>query len=176
MTDNLRTKFYQVVNAFVANEADLFSVDVNERTISSKLACYLDRCFADWDVDCEYNRLGSMGTRKLIDLSKEKFSEAKEKGVIPEHITTLDELEKSGLGVSVFPDIIVHHRTHKFENLLIVEIKKANNPDVGLGWDEFKIHFFIEKLQYKAGAFVVFNTESKDDNKTNLVKSFDWFE
>ena len=127
MTDNLQSTFHQVVNDFVANEADLFSVDVNERTISSKLACYLDKCFADWDVDCEYNRLGS-GRRELIDLSKEKFLEAKAKGVIPKHITTLDELDKSGLGVSVFPDIIVHHRTQEFENLLIVEIKKSEQP------------------------------------------------
>jgi hypothetical protein len=116
-----------------------------------------------------------MGQRKLIDRSKEKFREAKAVGIIPTQITTLEELVKSDLAVSVFPDIIIHHRTHAFENLLIVEIKKANNPDVGLGWDEFKIEFFIGVLRYKAGAFVVFNTEPTDDNTTSLVKSITWF-
>jgi hypothetical protein len=57
-----------------------------------------------------------------------------------------------------------------------VEIKKANNSDVGLGWDEFKINFFIKVLRYKAGAFVVFNTESTDDNPASLIKSITWFD
>jgi hypothetical protein len=121
MADNLQEIFHHVVNDFVENEPKLFSVDVNERTLSSKLACYLSDCFSDWDVDCEYNRLGDMGQRKLIDRSKEKFKEAKAAGIIPTQITTLEELVKSDLAVSIFPDIIIHHRTHEFENLLIVD-------------------------------------------------------
>lgn len=174
MTDDLQELFYRAVTDFIENETDLFFVNVSERTLSSKLACYISEYFFGWDVDCEYNRLGSVGHRKLIDRSKEKFKQARAAGIIPPPITSLDELVKSDLGVSVFPDIIVHHRTHKFENLLIVEIKKANNPDVELGWDEFKIRFFMEVLRYKAGAFVVFNTASKDDNPANLVK-ITWF-
>lgn len=175
MAGSLQEIFHQAVNDFVENETELFYVEVSERTLSSKLACYLSECFSDWDVDCEYNRLGSMGQRKLINQSKEKFKKEKAAGIIPTQITTLEELVKSNLGVSVFPDIVVHHRTHEFENLLIVEIKKANNPDVGLGWDEFKIRFFIEVLRYKAGVFVVFNTEPADGNTASLVKSITWF-
>lgn len=100
--------------------------------------------------------------------------EAKAEGVIPEHITTLEELETSKHGISVFPDIIVHHRAKELDNLLIVEIKKQNNPDMDLGWDEFKIDFFIKFLHYQAGVFVVFNTELSDGEKTDRLKII-WF-
>ncbi len=175
MTENIQETFHQALDEFVSNEADLISADANERTISSKLAEYMGKYFSGWDVNCEYNRLGA-GRQKLIDLSRRKFKEAKAKGIIPERITDLDELEKSGLGVSVFPDIIVHHRGHEFENLLIVEVKKSNNPDIKLGWDEFKIDFFMRVLGYEAGAFIIFNVNASGDNKANYVECIKWFE
>lgn len=73
MLEELKETFEKAVDDFMVNEPELFYVDVNERTISSKLACYLAKYFPDWDVDCEYNRLGSEGKRKLIDFSKKNF-------------------------------------------------------------------------------------------------------
>lgn len=175
MDNRIKELFDKALKEFLENEKDLFFADVGERTLSSKLACYLSKYFSDWDVDCEYNRLGSKGQKKLIDRSKEKFKEEQEAGIIPTQITTLEELVKIDLGVSVFPDIIVHHRTKELENLLIVEIKKAKNPDVESGWDEFKIEFFIKELRYEAGVFLVFNTKPKDDNVDSIVKSITWF-
>ena len=34
----------------------LFELDANERTLTHRLALYLDSEFAGWNVDCEYNR------------------------------------------------------------------------------------------------------------------------
>lgn len=36
----------------------LFEVEINEPTISSRLAHFLRQQFPEWDVDCEYNRDG----------------------------------------------------------------------------------------------------------------------
>ncbi len=172
MTEDIQHALLQAIDKFIANESNLLSVNANERAISSKLAEYMRPYFEGWDIDCEYNRLGKTGRRKLIDYSEKKFKEAKNQGIVPVHVESLDKLEKSGLGVSVYPDIIVHHRTQEFGNLLIVEIKKTNNPDVGLGWDEFKIRFFIEVLNYQAGAFITFNT---GDKSNNFVEKISWF-
>ena len=34
----------------------LLTTNINERSISHRLAVYLQLQFPDWDVDCEYNR------------------------------------------------------------------------------------------------------------------------
>lgn len=174
MNENIKALFLQALEDFLANEADLLDVDINERAISSKLALYLSKFFPNWNVDCEYNRLGRMG-RKLIAHSKHYFEQAKAKGIIPENIKTFSELQKSEFRVAVYPDIIVHHRMHEFDNLLIIEIKKANNPAVRLGWDEYKINFFIDVLHYKTGVFVVFNTGDHSIGDHRIVNSIKWF-
>ena len=101
----------------------LFHVDSNERSIAHKLAERLVPHFSPWDVDCEYNRIGKEKRHKLVHVSKKAFMHAKEKGIIPNHIIPLEELEERKDAVPIFPDIIVHRRTEIFENLLIIEIK-----------------------------------------------------
>jgi hypothetical protein len=44
---------------FFKNEFDLIDVDANERSISHKLAEYIQKHTSDWNVDCEYNRDGN---------------------------------------------------------------------------------------------------------------------
>lgn len=46
------------------NDSFLLENEVNERTIAHKFAEYLQKQFPDWNVDCEYNRMGdkSQGT------------------------------------------------------------------------------------------------------------------
>ena len=79
------------------NDHELFETKANERSISHKLAEYLQQRFPEWHVDCEYNRYGR-------DIKRLKEGE--------EH--------------RVYPDIIVHMRNTAY-NLLVIELKCRND-------------------------------------------------
>jgi len=93
----------------------LFENDASERSICHRLAIYLQIQFYDFDVDCEYNcdhndewlvkRLDNPQLLAFIRAHKPTFN---------------------GDSVTVFPDIIVHHRNTD-ENLLVIESKKTTS-------------------------------------------------
>ncbi|OPY57646.1 MAG: hypothetical protein A4E49_00015 [Methanosaeta sp. PtaU1.Bin112] len=113
-------------------DRELLSMDANERSITHKLAEYLQDEFPDWNVDCEYNRLGGIPKRLLI-----RFS---------------DEVDpKSTEAITVFPDIIVHRRGTK-QNLIVIEVKKASgqsNSDQSKTKDIVKLEEFTRDPNYK---------------------------
>ncbi len=92
-------------------DAYLFETDVNERSISHKFVSYLQEEFKGWDVDCEYNR--DHHDPKILNLPG---------------ISSLEVRPDDVQAKTVYPDIIVHHRGTE-DNLLVIEIKKANNPE-----------------------------------------------
>lgn len=94
---------------FAKRERTLLEANVNERSLTHKLAEHLQAVFPSWNVDCEYNRLGQMVKR---------LPRAEE--------TTTDDTE----GRSIFPDIIVHKRGAN-QNLLVIEAKKTTNQLTG---------------------------------------------
>lgn len=119
----------------------LLEKDVNERSISHMLAFYLKNEFIDWDVDCEYNRIGAYAKKKIYELYEE-----------------LERIESSNLvkdiyGKTVYPDIIVHRRGKKEENLLVIEIKKSNSR-VNDNIDKRKLEKFCTQLDYSYGVFL----------------------
>jgi hypothetical protein len=83
------------------NDSSLLKLRVNERAIAHKLAEYLQMQFPDWNVDCEYNKMG--------DLPKEL-----------DDIAGCDEHKRNN---RIYPDIIVHLRNQE-RNLLVIELKK----------------------------------------------------
>jgi len=95
------------IDALTIGEPEIFAVDVNERSVSARLAIHLQHHFPDWHVDCEYNRLGE-------DIKRLPRAEE----------TRTDETE----GRTIYPDIIVHRRG-KAANLLVIEVKKDGNDD-----------------------------------------------
>ena len=108
MQTEMQAELDKVVSAlgeFYAREAYLFEKDLGERTLTHRLAVYLERQYPGWQVDCEYDRLGERTLRMP-------------KGSI---VSTDDHL-----GKSVYPDIVVHRRAIP-ENLLAVEVRKASN-------------------------------------------------
>src|SRR5712691_104052 len=112
------------------NDARLFEVSVNERSITHKLAEYLQQEFADRNVDCEYNR-------SLDEVKRVSF---------PETGVEWDDLESK----TVFPDIIVHTRGAK-RNLLVIEVKKSNSR-VSDSFDKIKLKAFLrDPFNYKFG-------------------------
>ncbi|MGB9117872.1 hypothetical protein [Bradyrhizobium sp.] len=104
----MQTELDKVVTAlseFYARETFLFEHDLGERTLTHRLAVHLEKQFAGWDVDCDYDRLGAR-TLRLPH------------GTI---VSTDDHL-----GKSIYPDIVVHQRDIP-NNLLAVEVRKAGN-------------------------------------------------
>jgi hypothetical protein len=113
----------------------LLDRDVNERSVSHKLAEYLQRSFRHWHVDCEYNRNHDM--TKRLKWSRE------------------EEPVNSRKASTVYPDIIVHRRDTD-DNLLVVEIKKVENSSPQSDErDRDKLRAFVGRpYDYQHGLFL----------------------
>ena len=98
-------KVVAALREFYAREIFLFEHDLGERTLTHRLAVHLEKQFAGFDVDCNYDRLGAR-TLRLPH------------GTI---VSTDDHF-----GKSIYPDIVVHQRAVP-NNLLAIEVRKANN-------------------------------------------------
>ena len=99
------SKLLTAIEDFYAHEAFLLEKDLGERTLTHRLAVYVERRFPGWQVDCDYSRLGE----RLLRLPH---------GTI---VSTDDTL-----GKSIYPDIVVHQRAVPL-NLLAIEVRKATN-------------------------------------------------
>ena len=122
----------------------LLEVDANERSISHRLALYLEEEFPGRDVDCEYNRDRHEPKRLQLE---------------PENVRSDDEQ-----GKTVYPDIIVHKRGEP-RNLLAIEIKKdtGENGDKDLQ----KLRALRHQLGYSYALFIRFGTR-RDAGVTEL--------
>jgi len=98
-------KFAAALKEFYAREAFLFEHDLGERTLTHRLAVQLERQFPDFEVDCDFDRLGP----RTLQLPHGSI------------VSTDDHL-----GKSIYPDIVVHQRTVP-NNLLAIEVRKASN-------------------------------------------------
>lgn len=132
------------------NDYDLLDCNVNERTISCRLAVYLQQGFQDWNVDCEYNR-NMDDPKKLKNLPWRRND-----------VTDYDSDAKT-----VYPDIIVHHRQSR-ENLLVIEMKKAGrNADRVVSKDVAKLEAFTkgEEYGYRFGLLLIVSRESSPNQE-----------
>ena len=123
----IRERVQGALDLLLKHDRFLLEHDVNERSITHKLAQYLQENFPGWDVDCEYNRIGN----QRIDPKRLQFDVNQ---------TSTDDDQ----GKTVYPDIIVHHRRIQ-DNLLVIEIKKSTNPETG-DHDEQKLRAFTKQL------------------------------
>ena len=104
----MHTELDKVVAAlkeFYAREVFLFEHDLGERTLTHRLAVYVERQFPDFEVDCDFDRLGP----RTLNLPRGSI------------VSTDDHL-----GKSIYPDIVVHQRAVP-NNLLAIEVRKASN-------------------------------------------------
>jgi len=120
---------YQIL---IEKDGYLLKVNANERSITHRLAIYLEVAFPEYDIDCEYNRDG-LDPKKLIDFKKE-----------------IDSDDTNG--TTVFPDIIIHRRG-KRDNFIVIEAKKTSSRD---NTDKEKLVTYKEDLSYKHAYFVRF--------------------
>lgn len=133
----------------------LLEENANERSITHKLAEYLQQEFKDWNVDCEYNRMWNDFEidKKIIELE--------------EDIASVYDTDAK----TVFPDIIIHKRENK-DNLLVIEVKKSNNTADKL-MDKIKLETFTysDHFKYLFGLNLVIPVKN-DYDKPNLK----WYE
>jgi len=141
---------------FLETDEFLLAAEANERSITHKFAEYLQNNLEDnWDVDCEYNRVGNDSKKIIAEINE----------IIGEDSVEISDIKAK----TVYPDIIVHKRNllgHE-NNLLVVEAKK----DATLQVKEKE----IEKLKkikraygYQFAVFLNFLTK----NNHNIVIDF----
>jgi hypothetical protein len=118
----------------------LLESDVNERSITHRLATYLQSQFPDWHVDCEYNR--NHDDVKRLELAERQTTDV------------------SLVAVTVYPDIIVHRRDTD-ENLLVIEMKKSTNRESS-EYDIQKLTAFKRELGYTFAVFVLLGSGVKN--------------
>lgn len=153
-TTGLHAKVGNALLEFFRKDDDLLFLDVNERSITHKLAEHLQCQFEDNDelkVDCEYNRRGKI-TKKLP---------------WGDEPTRKDCLRAK----TVYPDIIVHRRGYKCDNLLLIEVKKSNGDDAHR--DEEKLRAFTMPggdYEYELGLFLEIDVAKKRMNHVECFK------
>ena len=151
----------QVALAELRSDEMLFRLHANERSITHRLAVYLEQPFDGWDVDCEYSRIGEDPNdyKRLL----------------------LPTTEQANLfdmnGSRVYPDIVIHHRRQNTtsDNLLVIEVK-AVWSQVSDEQDFKKLNAFTGQypvdqfVTYRFGLFLKFN-ENGEVAKSQLFES-----
>jgi hypothetical protein len=137
--ESVENKLSAALSKLLERDSYLLVNNENERSISHRLGMYLQEEFTQWDVDCEYNR--NYEAIKSLEL--------------PRTDTSFDDTN----AVTVFPDIIVHHRGAS-DNLLVVEVKKSTNRDSG-NWDIQKLRAYKDQLHYEYAVFLRLMTDTE---------------
>lgn len=101
----VKDKILRAYRMLFTRDSHLLVADANERSITHRLAIYIQNEFPEYDIDCEYNRNGL--TPKRLDSFKKQIE------------------NNDSTGSSVFPDIIVHHRGTN-DNFIVIEAKKSS--------------------------------------------------
>lgn len=138
--ENINEKLKQAVNSLIEHDGYLLRKDVNERSITHRLAMYLQDLFNEWDVDCEYNR--NFEYVKTLQL--------------PKRLIDWDDTDAR----TVYPDIIIHHRGTE-ENLLVIEIKKTTSTERS-NLDKRKLSAFKDELGYHYAVALKLRTNRAD--------------
>ena len=172
----IERKLNSALTALYTKDVHLLKENLNERSITHRLAVYLQREFRGYDVDCEYN-----GNVKAAD--------GKGRKTIPDELCPrLKEYKRrnydDAADLSVFPDIIIHKRGENKRNLLIIEAKKALNAslrvgDIGREFDYYKLCQYTNQQNsgarffYEMGCFIEIGT-GRERNYSRLPRII-WF-
>ena len=148
------------LNMLFENDKVLIENDVNERSITHRLALYIENYLSDscteemkgLSVDCEYNR-----NWDLEPYSPKKLSWDSEE--LKDLIDEFDLSPGKVLEFSCYPDIIVHQRGKNENNILVVEVKKQSSKLKDEKYDLCKVKAFTEesennKYKYQFGVFI----------------------
>jgi hypothetical protein len=132
MHDNEELRVRETITAAMArlleHDPELLRLDVNERTITARLAEYIQAGLPEWHVDPEYNRIRNRVKHVEID----------------------------GRAVNVVPDIIAHRR-NSGDNLFVLEAKKVGDDEAN-EYDRRKIQALKEQQNYRYAVFLLLRT------------------
>ena len=146
--DELKNSVQAALMRLRMQDSFLLQANTNERTISHKLAEYLQAEFPQFNVDCEYNRHGG-------DIKKIRK---------PKPDVEWDDVQ----GKTIFPDIIVHKRNTDNHNLLVIEIKKSTNR----GSRQFDVDKLVvltkDDYRYQFGLLLEVSLNNEND-------MFEWY-
>lgn len=138
------------IDQIVRHDFDLLNLDVTERSLSHKLAHYMELSGIvqpPLTVDCEYNRHFNDPKRLRLRRRKAKDRELR--------------------ATTVFPDIVVHERNSDANNLLVLEMKK---PGEDMAYDSEKLYAFQSELGYIHAGHVILGL----DESENLIRKVIW--
>ena len=143
-------RFVKAVQCFVVNEKFLLKNNLNERTMTHKLAEYLQKEYCEYHVDCEYNRMPDKSSESYI--KKSLPIDTKKKKISWDDTT----------GATVFPDIIIHKRGTNKNNFIVIEAKKKVNIS-SRDMDFIKLRAFTSPLglRYKYGVYIEFDEQGE---------------
>ena len=127
----IRARVRRAVRTLFVRDVALLERDAAERAIAARLAVHLASVFRDHHVDVEYNR----------------------HGLDPKEVRLPPSCRGGGKRLIV-PDIVVHHRGHDGDNLLVVELKKRSNHESRV-CDRAKIVAMKRELGYQCGVLIV---------------------
>lgn len=148
-------KVKKSIQKLLEKDAWLLKHDINERSITHKLAEYLQILFCDYNVDCEYNgNIDDESGRKKIDALSSQLKDY----CVDITKNNCDKYERR----SVYPDIIIHKRGSNKNNLCILEVKKSSNSNRKYkNFDLYKLELFTsdkeDSLKYNLGIYLEFN-------------------
>lgn len=158
--ETITQKIESAYRAILSHDSYLFITSANERSMTHKLAEYLQQEFPDWNVDCEYNK--NLNEGKIVpvwEAKRDELMQALENELTDRRRNLIVKVLDGG--ISVYPDIIIHHRGTK-ENLVVIEAKKENFA--GKDFDEQKLEAYKSHLGYKLAFKIKFPS-----NETELA-------
>lgn len=123
------------------HDSYLLITDANERSITHRLALYLQAELPELHVDCEYNRDG-IDPKKIQHLA-------------------LNPDEEDTEAKTAFPDIIAHKRGTNI-NYLVIELKKSTS-NANRATDYAKLRGYKKNLNFQNALFIELATDKKAD-------------
>lgn len=136
MREIVESALDKALEQLLRSDGAILTMDVNERSISHRLALYLEPLFPGWNVDCEYNR--NHDDPKRLNIRRRNI------------------LSDDTQATTVFPDIIVHRRGTD-DNFVVIEMKKTTSQEED-AYDLEKLDAFKKQLRYQYAIFVKVKT------------------
>lgn len=126
----VETNINDALNLLYRNDRLLITNSTSERSITHKLAAYIQQLFPQWHVDCEYNRRGLRRPKDILDQD------------------------------TSYPDIIIHQRNTTTNLLVIEakSIYSADHTDTH-DKKKIKAYIEDPEYQYRFGLWICFYDE-----------------
>lgn len=155
-------KIGQAIKILFSKDSYLLENNSSERSITHKIALYLESQYPDYEVDCEYN-LNAKDPRQRktiyfdINTHPEVMNVRQGRRI---HALSGDEQ----IELSIVPDIIIHKRGHNKNNCAIIEVKKSTQNPNEIAFDQKKLCYYTSEkclFRYPAGYLIILNIGSE---------------